>query len=90
MRLTWNRGKAAANRRKHKITFEEAGTAIADPLSITGADPDHSRGEARWVTFGLSARGRLLAVVHTEESDTIRIISARLATRRERCLYEEG
>ena len=59
-------------------------------VAITGADPDHSVGELRWITFGLSNRRRLLAVAHTEEGDIIRIISARAATRPERRLYEEG
>jgi uncharacterized DUF497 family protein len=63
---------------------------LADPLAITGADPDHSIDEVRWITFGLSSRRRLLAVSHTEEDDMIRIISARAATRPERRLYEEG
>jgi len=63
---------------------------LADPLAITGADPDHSVGEVRWITFGLSNRQRLLAVSHTEEGDIVRIISARAATRPERRLYEEG
>jgi uncharacterized DUF497 family protein len=90
MRVTWDPDKAAANQKKHKVSFEEASTVLADPLSITGADPDHSVGEARWITFGLSNRRRLLAVSHTEKGDTIRIISARAATRPERRLYEEG
>jgi uncharacterized DUF497 family protein len=63
MRVTWD-GKATANLRKHSVSFEEATTALADPLAITGADPDHSIGETRWITFGLSNRGRLLAVAH--------------------------
>jgi hypothetical protein len=90
MRFAWNSAKAAANLVRHGVTFEEASTAIADPLATTGADPEHSRGEFRWVTFGRSSRGHFLAVMHTEESDTIRIISARVATRGERALYEEG
>lgn len=90
MRVTWDPDKAAANQTKHKVSFEEASTVLADPLSITGADPDHSVGEIRWITFGLSSRWRLLAVSHTEEDDTIHIISARAATRPERRLYEEG
>ena len=75
---------------KHQVSFEEASTALADSLSLTGADPDHSRGESRWITFGMSEQGRILAVAHTEEGDTIRIISARVATKVERKLYEEG
>jgi len=90
MRMTWDAGKAAANLRKHAVSFAEASTALIDPLAVTGADPDHSLGESRWITFGMSTRGRLLAVVHTEESDTIRIISARPATRSERGLYEQA
>jgi uncharacterized protein len=82
--------KAAANHRKHKVSFEEASTVLADPLAITGADPDHSVGEVRWITFGFSNRERLLAVSHKEEGDIIRILSARAATRPERRLYEEG
>jgi hypothetical protein len=90
MEVTWDRRKAAANLKKHKVSFEEASTVLADPLAITGADPDHSIDEVRWITFGLSSRRRLLAVSHTEEDDMIRIISARAATRPERRLYEEG
>ena len=90
MEVTWDPRKAAANQRKHKVSFEEASTVLADPLAITGADPDHSVGEARWITFGFSNRQRLLAVSHTERGDIIRIISARAATRPERRLYEEG
>lgn len=90
MRVTWDARKARANLRKHRVSFEEATTALADPLGITGADPDHSIAETRWITFGLSNRGRLLAVAHTDEDDMIRIISARTVTRPERRLYEEG
>jgi len=61
-----------------------------DTLSATGLDPDHSIGEHRFVTFGISVQSRLLVVCHTEEDDTIRIISARLATRQERKIYEKG
>ena len=90
MQVTWDPHKAAANHRKHKVSFEEASTVLADPLAITGADPDHSVGETRWITFELSNRWWLLAVAHTDEGDIIRIISARVATRPQRRLYEEG
>lgn len=70
--------------------LEEAATALADDLSLTGSDPDHSTAERRFVTFGMSAEGQLLAVSHTERGDVLRIISARKATRREREVYEEG
>ena len=91
MRFVWDPRKAAANAKKHQVTFEEAATAFGDELAITAPDPDHAVGEERWITFGESARGRLLTVSHTEEEgDIIRIISARPATRSERKLYEEG
>ncbi|HMH52532.1 MAG TPA: BrnT family toxin [Candidatus Acidoferrum sp.] len=90
MHVAWDPRKAVANLKKHKIAFEEASTALADPLAITGADPDHSVGESRWITFGLSNRWRLLAVAHTDQDDLIHLISARAATRAERRLYEEG
>ena len=90
MEFEWDPKKAISNLRKHKVSFEEASTALRDTMAATGADPDHSIGEFRYVTFGISERGRLLVVAHTEQSDTIRIISARLASRRERKIYEEG
>jgi uncharacterized DUF497 family protein len=90
MQIIWDASKAAANRRKHRVSFEEAATVFTDPLSLTGADPDHSFGEHRWIIFGESVRGRLLAVAHTDEGDIIRIISARVATRPEKKLYEES
>ena len=90
MQVVWDPRKAAANASKHKVSFEEASTVFADGLALTGADPDHSVGQARWITFGESVRGRLLAVAHTDEGDIIRIISARMATRHEKRLYEEG
>lgn len=90
MRIEWDPKKARLNLRKHKVSFEEAATAVSDPMATTGADPDHSVTEDRYITFGVSARGRLLVVAHTEEHDTIRIISARRARKRERNLYEEG
>lgn len=90
MRFEWSQRKAAANCKKHRVSFEEASTAVADTYAVTGADPDHSVGEHRWITFGVSDRGRLLVVSHTEEGEIIRLISARPAKRSERRLYEEG
>ena len=90
MRIEWDPNKARANLRKHRVSFEEAATALRDPLSVTGADPDHSIREFRFVTFGVSERGRLLVVAHVERGDTIRIISARVASKGERTIYEEG
>jgi len=90
MNIEWDLKKAKSNLRKHGVSFEEAATALSDPMAATGADPDHSITENRYVTFGFSERGRLLVVSHTEEKETIRIISARKASKGERELYEEG
>jgi uncharacterized protein len=90
LRFEWDPAKAAANLAKHGVSFEEASTVFRDALSQTGEDPDHSVGEERFVTFGVSSRGRLLVVAHTEQGDKIRIISARPALSGERKLYEEG
>lgn len=90
MKFDWDPEKAASNARKHGVSFREASTIFRDTLAVSGSDPDHSLGEARFVTFGQSSDGRLLVVSHTEEGDVIRIISARPATRQERRIYEEG
>jgi uncharacterized protein len=86
----WNPEKAESNAQKHGVSFEEAMTAFADLLSITIPDPDHSRGEQRYVLLGMSYQGRLIVVSHTERGETIRIITARRADRREKRMYEEG
>ena len=85
----WDPGKAKANEKKHGISFEEARTAFFDPLAATIVDP-RDFDEQRFVTIGRSEAGRLLVVASSERGDTIRIISARLATRRERKSYEEA
>jgi len=90
LRFEWDPDKAAENLAKHDVSFEEAATAFRDVLSATGADPDHSLDEERFVTFGISTDGRLLAIAHTDRDDTIRIISARPVTPSERKIYEEG
>jgi len=90
VRFEWDPIKAAENLAKHGVSFQEAATVFRDPLSATGSDPDHSVGEERFVTFGVSTAGRLLAVAHTDRDDTIRIISARPLTPGERKIYEEG
>jgi uncharacterized DUF497 family protein len=89
MTFKWDWFKAKANLWKHGVSFEEASTALLDPLSRTGLDPDHSIEERRFITFGMSARQRLIVVAYTEDGQLIRLISARLATRSERELYEE-
>lgn len=90
IRFAWDAKKAEANLRKHGISFEEAATAFGDPLSHTVPDPDHSIGEDRFVLIGRSSSQLLVVVVHVERDDTIRIISARPASRRERVFYEEA
>jgi uncharacterized DUF497 family protein len=84
----WDRAKAEANERKHRVTFEEATTVFADPLSLLRADPDHSLEEQRFVVLGVSAQGRLLVVAFVDRSARTRLISAR-ATRNERRQYEQ-
>lgn len=87
----WDGTKAVRNRQKHGVSFEEAATVFGDPLSITIGDPMHSlAGEERFVTIGRSYGGRTLVVVHRDGQDTIRMISARAATRREKKAYEKG
>ena len=86
----WDKRKAATNLKKHGVSFAEAASTFGDTLSLTIPDPDHSDEEDRFVLLGVSQRGRMLAVPHTPRGDCIRIISARLATRRERKTYEEG
>ncbi len=89
MEFEWDPEKAAANIRRRRVSFNEAATVLEDPLSTTFPDEAHSEDEMRFVTVGVSQRGRLLVVAHTERNDTIRIISARRATRRERAFYEQ-
>jgi uncharacterized DUF497 family protein len=89
MEFEWDPEKAARNGAKHGVSFPEAATVFGDPLAITYDDPDHSDEEDRFITFGHSVEGRLIVVAHTDRGDHTRIISARLATRRERKLYEE-
>lgn len=90
MDFEWDPRKAATNERKHGVSFSEAASVFGDPLAITFDDPDHSKGEARSLTFGLSRMGRLLVVSHTEREGRERVIGARPATSRERSIYEEG
>jgi hypothetical protein len=86
----WDHEKAEQNLKKHDVPFEEAATVFGDPLSLTIDDPLHSEQEDRFVTIGLSLSRRILVVVHIDREDHLRIISARVATARERKVYEEG
>ncbi len=88
MRFQWDAAKAESNRKKHGVAFEEALTILYDSLAATFVDAHHSTGERRLITVGFSAAGRLLVVCHTEDAGSIRLISARLATKRERNRHE--
>jgi hypothetical protein len=79
----WDSIKAAENLAKHSISFSEAASAFADPLSLTMFDPDHSANEDRFLLLGISTIKRLLVVSHTDRSGTIRIITVRRANRNE-------
>ena len=89
LEFRWDLRKAARNLRKHGVSFEHAATAFGDPHSITIVDPDHSAAEHRFTLIGMTRRRLVVVVSHTERGDTIRIISARKATRSERASYEE-
>lgn len=92
MRFTfeWDDEKAKENLRKHKVGFEEAKTIFGDPFLVTFPDPEHSERERRYINVGVSSKGRILIVIHTERKANIRIISCRKATTDERRAYEEG
>lgn len=85
----WNIQKAEANLKKHGVSFEEAATVFADPLSLTIPDPTHSTGENRFVISGYSDKQRQIVVFHADRNDKIRIISARPATPKEKRKYEQ-
>lgn len=93
--FTWNPAKAASNLRKHGVAFAQAASVLADPLAISVFDTAHSTQEDRWFTLGISHQRILLAVAHTYTVDadnhaTVRMISARPATRSERKQYEDA
>ena len=85
----WNRQKAKLNLQKHNINFEEAKTVFQDPLAYIFDDEWHSVGEQREIIIGHDLRNRLLLVCFTERNKKIRIISARITTKKERQDYEE-
>lgn len=90
MHFEWDPEKAKRNVAKHGVSFKEASTAFGDPRSITIFDPDHSEDEQRFILLGRTYANHLVVVVHTERGPAVRIISARLATKRERRTYELG
>ena len=90
MDFEWDFDKAIENEEKHGVSFEEAASVLTAVLAITVLDQT-SEGEERFVTIGHSDASRVLLVVHCERGeDTIRIISARAATKKEKKFYEKG
>jgi uncharacterized DUF497 family protein len=89
VRFEWDPDKAAHNRKKHGVSFEEAQTVFEDDLFVVFEDPDHSIHEKRYLIMGQSNEGRLLVVSYTERARRVRLISARPANRREQRAYEE-
>ncbi len=90
MKFEWDPRKADSNLKKHGVLFQEAASVLADVLSTTYHDPDHSTRAQRYITVGSSRVGTVLVVAHTDRGDSVRIISARKATNQERKYYEEG
>ncbi len=90
MEFEWNESKATANLTKHGVSFEEAKTVFGNLLAVIFDDEAHSVGERREIIIGHSRNNRLLLISFTERPNIIRIISARLATRREREDYEQN
>ena len=91
MDFEWDEAKQRQNVSKHGVGFAEACTVFGDPLEVTIPDPDHSLAEQRYLSVGVSVRGRVLVVSYAEpKEETIRIISAREASRQERNDYETG
>ena len=90
MPYDWDPGKAITNLQKHGVSFEEAITVFGDPLATTVLDGEHSIGEERWLTMGLTARQRVVIVWHMNRGESVRLIGARPATPQERRVYEYG
>ena len=91
----WDEGKAAANMLKHGVTFDLARTVFSDPQLLTVADLEHGDTEERWFSVGCASNGAILSLVYLwsetgAEMTTIRLISARKATRKEVRYYQEG
>lgn len=90
----WDQGKAKANKRKHKVSFQRASSVFRDPKMISIFDDMHSENEDRWLTMGIDSNGILIVVSHTFQKEDktcckIRIISARKATKKEMNQYRE-
>jgi uncharacterized DUF497 family protein len=92
IKFDWDPVKASANTKKHQVSFEEAQSVFYDDFAVQFFDEGHSRDEDRFVMLGMSSSSRLLIVCHCErdQGHTIRIISARKATKRESAFYQGG
>lgn len=90
MEFEWDPEKAAANAQEHGVAFADAMTVFSDPLEVTISDPDHSEGEQRFLSIGLSTSQRLVVVAYTERAGRTRIINAREASSQERKHYESS
>ena len=90
MEFEWDQSKAIANLKKHGISFEEAKTVFDNPLAVIFDDEAHSIDERREIILGHSQQNRLLLIAFTERSSSIRIITARIATHKEREDYEQN
>jgi uncharacterized DUF497 family protein len=90
MKFTWDPQKAKLNENKHGVSFEEASTVFYDPFAKLGHDPDHSEQEDRYILIGHSQASNLLFVIHVyaENENTVRIVSARKATKKEKHDFE--
>ncbi len=89
MKFEWDSRKAVINQEKHEVSFTDAASVFRDALSMTYPDTDHSDEEDRFLILGSSSSGSILVVSHTFRGETIRIISARNATKKERSFYEQ-
>jgi uncharacterized protein len=91
LKFEWDKAKAAANLKKHRVSFDEARTVFDDPLAFIFDDEDHSADEHREIIIGYSSENRLLLTCFIERAeDVIRIFSVRLATKKERQAHEKN
>jgi len=87
MSIEFDQRKAASNLKKHGVSFDEAASTLLDPMALVREDED-AKDELRFLLVGMSNNGHLLTVCYTLRTETIRLISARLATKNERRQYE--
>jgi len=90
IQFEWDAQEANENLKKHRVSFDEAKTVFHDLMLISVIDEEHSVDEERYITVGMSGRGRLVLVAHTDREGHVRIISARKATRKEERFYAEA